>query len=158
MGLLFLNQNAGTSNYRIFSGVKLNHVQMWAVAGTGANDYGTTTCSVFWSSNYGPTNEVSDSGNAFRTATVTTSPPKQSLASFWSLAGSNETEVLCTITCPIGTIIDINVDLVLEDGETPVSITSTQTGVLGQLYAGYLDFAAGAGAPALQPVSLGALF
>jgi len=99
-----------------------------------------------WSSNYGPTSEFSDTGNAFAPAHLIVTPPPQSLASFWSLTGSNESEILATYSCSIFTTVDVYVDMVLEDGESVATVTTTASGVAGQLYAGYLDRSVGAGA------------
>ncbi len=139
LNLLIEGGSSTTTNHRVISGVKLNRVECWAVSGNSSTDYGFTTVSLEWLSNYGPSKEVSDSGNSFNTAHIAAVPPPQSLASFWSLTGSSESEILMSLTSPNGAIWDVWVEMVMYDGETPVAITTTATPTFGALYAGYLD-------------------
>jgi hypothetical protein len=135
-----------TTQTRIITGVKLNQVEMFAVSGgTALLPFAPSTVSVEWLSNNGPTNEISDSGNAFEPARVNTSPPRLSLASFWSIQNGNETENLLSMVVTAQTVVDIWVEFVLADGEAPSLITTIASGVTGQLYAGYLDRHVGAG-------------
>jgi hypothetical protein len=156
LDLLMTNLTSAHTNARLISGVKLNRVELWGVSGTNASDFAAATLSLEWLSNLGPSSESSDTGNAFHPPHVVTTPPQQSLASFWSITGQNESEILATILVPSGSVVDIWVDLILYDGETPVTITTTQSGTAGTTYAGYLDGAAGAGL--LSPVSYTSLF
>jgi len=130
---------ASSTSSRIFSGAKLNRVEMWAVAGSTTTS-ATTTISVEWLSSYGPSSEVSDNGNSLNTAHLVTTPPRQSLASFWSLTGSNESEVLFNIISEQGCIVDVWVDFVLMDSETPVFNSGyTVVPTANQVYVSYLD-------------------
>ncbi len=125
---------------RLMSGVKLNRVEVFGVSGGGSNDYAAATVSLEWLSNLGPTSETSDTGNALNPPHIVCTPPPQSLASFWSITGQNESEILMNITAPTGAVIDVWVSSVLFDGETPVLIATTAAlYTVGQLYAGYLD-------------------
>jgi len=123
--LLNLNVVAltATTSARIFQSVKLNRVEMWAVAGSGTNDYGIASVALNWLSSFGPNTEVSNTGNAINTAHVSGSPPRSSLASFWSSGGSSESEVLFSLTFTVGTIVDVWVDAVLYDGGGAPSVT-----------------------------------
>jgi len=142
-----------SSAARIFAGVKLNRVEIFDpgwVNGSAPTGFGQPA-SLEWTSNLGPTTLRSDTGNSFVPAHVVTTPPPQSLASFWSISGSNETEVLFTITVHQQSIIDVWFDFVLFNGETPVNIAPFTPMTVGQLYAGFLD---GVGSTAqLQPES-----
>jgi hypothetical protein len=137
---------------RLFAGIKLNRVEVFGVSGAGTTGLTASTVSVEWLSNLGPSSEKSDTGNVFNPAHVVTSPPPQCLASFWSISGSSESELLMNVVCPSGGIVDIWVDIVLNDGETPVLVTSSTTLVVGATYAGFLSGSA-EGAAALEPVS-----
>jgi hypothetical protein len=153
LGLLAMNLTSGTSNASIIAGVKLNRVEMFAVGGSSvAAPFTPAVVSVEWLSNYGPSSEISDTGNAMTPAKVVSSPPRNSLASFWSLTGINPTETLFTMVCPINCVVDVWVDLVLEDGESSLLYTTIAAGTAGQLYAGLLDRSAGAAAE-MVPVS-----
>jgi hypothetical protein len=150
LDLLFVNKVAN-NNARLFSGIKLNRVEVYAVGGSAAAlPITSTTVSLEWLSNYGPSNEYSDTGNQFEPGHLVCTPPPMSLASFWSLTGSNETETLFTLTAPVACIVDIDTDIVLNDGETPVNIVTVAAGTIGLTYASYLDFSS---TKVIQPVS-----
>lgn len=106
---------------RIFHAVKVNRITMWAEAGAGTDDFDAVDISVTWLSNYGPASVKTDSGNAFNTASMISKPPRQSLASYWSLTGSGETETLfqlgvtqtsTAVAIPKGFILDIHCSFV----------------------------------------------
>jgi hypothetical protein len=146
--LLMVNLAGTVVNTRLIAGIKLNRIEMFDSQQSQTN-FGNPT-SVEWLSNLGPTTLVSGTGTTFQPAHVVSSPPPQSLCSFWSLTGSNETEILMTLTVGVGCIIDCWFDIVLFDGESVVQFNTAATGTAGQLYMGYLD---GPGATFLQPVS-----
>jgi hypothetical protein len=70
-------------------------------------------------------------------------PPKDSLASYWSISGSNEADVLFSMDLPTNTIIDVDVTYQLLNGvaDSPAAIpvSSTQTVVGGIIYQVALD-------------------
>lgn len=153
LGLLTVNLAAGVSNSSIIAGIKINRVEMFGVGGSShALPFTPSIISIEWLSNYGPSKEVSDTGNALCPAKIVTSPPQHSLASFWSLTGINPTEILFNAVCPIETVFDLWVDIVLQDAETTLLYTSIATGTAGQLYAGLLDRNTGVAAQ-MVPVS-----
>ncbi len=121
-----------TTGARIFSGIRLNWIKVYSFSADSTTD--VQTVSVEWTSTNGPSRLVSDTGNNLHPAYVHASPPKDSLASFWSLTGNNESEVLCIISKPSSAITDINVSFILQNGETPVSsasFTGLTTGSVG---------------------------
>jgi hypothetical protein len=145
---LIVNTAANT-NARIISGYKLNRITAKCQPPGGLATLLLTT-SVEWTSSYGPSKIVSDTSMGIHPAKLSSRPPRQSLASFWSLTGSNETDVLAILNLPAGTIVDINYSIIFQDGETPVSVPSTAAGTVGQLYMSYLD---GSPSGQFQPVS-----
>jgi len=74
-------------------------------------------------------------------------PPRQSLASFWQVAGNG---TLFSVVCPVNSIVDIVLDAILGDTLTATSI-ATATDVVGTLYYLALD---GPAANVLRPVGL----
>jgi hypothetical protein len=140
---------AANANARIISGYKLNRITARTQT-QGGLGVGNATISVEWTSTYGPTKIVSDTSMSIHPAKISTRPPKQSLASFWSLTGSNETDVLAILNFPAGTVIDIDYTIILQDGETPVSVASTAAGTVGTLYMLPLD---GSASGQIVPVS-----
>lgn len=121
---------AATANYRLLSGFKLKSITIWTIAAVGS----PSSCSVEWTSSYGPSKIISDSGMGVEPAFVQTSPPTQSLASFWSLTGSNESDVLALVVAPINSVLDITYEMIFQNGETPVLVTTSNGGTLGQVY------------------------
>lgn len=154
LGLLFSNRSGSTSNSRIVAAAKLNRVEAWGTGGDSDSVSAVTIISLEWRSANAPTLELSDTGSPYRPPHLITSPPSHSLAGFWSLTGTNESEELFIMRVIAGTTVDIWVDMVLFDGETPVAVTTTASGTVGQLYAGFLDASS---TKLLQPVSLGSL-
>jgi hypothetical protein len=151
--LLFMNIASGTLNYSIIAASKINRVEIY---GPCVNSTTLATVSIEWLSNFGPSSEFSDSTTSSASPPhIVCVPPPLSLASFWSLTGSNASEVLFLYTLLPGSIIDIWFDIVLFDGETSSLITTTSSGTVGQLYAVALD---GTGASTkVHPVSYATL-
>jgi hypothetical protein len=158
---LMVSANTTSTAARLIAGIKLNRIEMFTTASsTSGSSPSETTISVEWLSNYGPSSESSDSSiSVSLPAHVTSRPPPNSLASFWSLTGSNESEIVAKLQLPSSvsgayayTIVDIWVDVVLMDDETPLTVTGyTNTLTLSQFYLGYLD---GNGSSAeIKPVS-----
>jgi len=113
---------SSTSAARIFSGVRLNWIKIYAFSGTELTNL--NTASVEWTSTNGPSKVVSDTGNPMHPAYLHTSPPKDSLSAFWSLTGNNESDVLAIINKPLAAITDINISYILQNGEAPSSASS----------------------------------
>lgn len=145
---LVMNSASGTANYRLCSAIRLKSVQVWGAAASG-------TVSVEWRSANGPTVIASDTTVlSAQPAMVRTAPPAHTLASFWSLTGSNESEVLFIITALDGSIVDITYEMVLQNGEAPVLATTTASGAIGTVYMTYL---AGVTTTGFAPISYASL-
>jgi hypothetical protein len=134
---LVMNKASGVNNGRILSGVKLDKIEMWCFSSSSTANY--SVCSVEWTSTYGPSKVVSDSSIALEPGYVHSSPPAQSLASFWSISGSNESDIIMLLNYPGNCIIDITYSLIVQNGETPVNVVTTNSGVAGQVYQLPLD-------------------
>jgi hypothetical protein len=120
-----------TANARLLSGFKLNRIEIWS---PGSSTFTTATSSVEWLSSYGPSKVVSDSSMTIEPAHIVSTPPPQSLASFWSLTGSNETETLCTLSYGANSIIDLSYEIIFQNGETPVVVTTAASNATGTVY------------------------
>jgi len=121
-----------TSNARVLSGFRIRSVEMWSIGSGGV--VLPTTVSVEWTSSYGPSRIVSDTSMSIAPAHVVTAPPPDSLASFWSLSGSNENDVVMILSIPEGTVLDITYDAIFQNGESPVIVTTTTSNTAGALY------------------------
>lgn len=106
-----------TVGNNIFGAAKVLSVKAWTPpASQGSN----ATVSILWASagaNYTSGLEVMDSTNSVSVpATIRSRPPQNTLASFFQTNSGSAT--LFTLTCPVGTIIDVTVRLVMNDALT----------------------------------------
>jgi hypothetical protein len=153
---LMLVGSGAFSGYRIIAGIKLKRIEIISTFGTGSTT-DPVPISLEWLSNYGPSAQSSDTAsNVSVNACIKTSPPKQSLASFWSLTGVNESEVLCKLILPQNAshTVDLWVDIVLMDDETPVTVVTAALSTAAQFYLSYMD---GQSTSVLVPVSYTAI-
>lgn len=150
---VFLNGTTSSTCGRLLAAVRLTRLELWCTL-TPGNAY--ASFSVEWLSNYGPSIEISDTTvSVSLPGHLITSPPTNSLCSFWSLTGVSEGEVLAKLVLPSSsngtTVIDATFECVFMDDETPVSVSLSQTVTPNQFYMGYLD---GQGSSSeVQPVS-----
>jgi hypothetical protein len=134
LNTLFVNTSGGTANARIISGIRLKRIEIYS---TGQD----TAISLEWLSAYGPTRELTDQSlTTASVACIRSSPPPQSVAGFWSMTGTNESEVLLAITTAgTATVVDVWVDMIMYDGESPVTVATSASGTIGQTYMSYFD-------------------
>jgi len=132
-GTICTNTNTAVNPFN--GSVRVKRVEMWAPPATQGS---TTTCSVQWVGDQKTSNfEVSDTSNSVTTpAKISSSPPRLSLASFWN---QNSTSTLFSLVAPVGTIIDVLLDLIVfDEDDAQVGIT-VATGALGNTYFLSLD-------------------
>jgi hypothetical protein len=118
------------------SSVKINSITMWTPPPSQGS---SATCSVDWVGfQNSPDREVSDTSVSVAVpAMVASKPPRNSLASFWQLAGGT---TLCTLTAPVGSVIDVDLSLIFNDNDGAViNNIAVATGVLGTSYYLSLD-------------------
>ena len=150
-----LGRVANTSVTCIFGSVRLKRIEMWAPP---AAQGGAATVSVNYFAAAGqPNMEFSDTSvSVAQPAHIVAYPPSQSLAGFWQNAIGFAT-ALCGMTGPAGTIVDVDVDLVMGDQDgTGQLIINVATSVLGQIY--YLALDQPGGTHVAVPVSLSTTF
>jgi hypothetical protein len=147
---IIMNTSGSTTNYRVTNAVKINSITVWSISAT----LGTPSppIAIEWLSSYGPSKIVSDTtlSTAFP-AMIHSRPPANSLAGYWSLRGSNESDVLFLVTCATGSIIHVNMTYNLQDDTAVTSVSTTNSGSAGTLYYTSLDGPA-AGSVLLQNV------
>jgi hypothetical protein len=127
---------ANTTCSQIYDSVRIKSIEMWSPApsqGTAA------TATVLWNqlaagiSNMSSV-EVSDTSmSTAYPAHVKTRPPKASFAANWQTS-SSQTPTLCTISAATGTVIDVEVELILSDSNASTATSTVVTGVLGIVY------------------------
>lgn len=143
--------------YSVNTTVKVNRVEIWSpVSAQGA----FTTCSVlFPSTNQSQSREITDTSVSVTTpAHVVATPPPLSLCSFWNngLTVGGAADPLFTLVAPSGSIIDVWVSLVLNDGVTPITAAVLVGATVGTLYYTSLDSSTSAGS-IYKPVGLSTL-
>lgn len=149
LNTLIMNNNGTTGHGRLFAGVKLNRIEIFSTS--------ASPIALEWTSSLGPSREITDQSlTAASVATIKSSPPRNSLAGFWSMTGSNESEALLNLSLPASdtvvggvntrgqTVIDVWIEAILMDDETVVNVTTTNSGTLNQLYLTNFDGPSGA--------------
>lgn len=143
---------ANTSMNSWASSVKIKSIRIWSPAAAAAD----VSASVAWAAtlNNVPDDEklASTVGSAF-TGYFRSVPPRKSLASDWwsTTAGA---QILFSITAPTNSIVDVTVAVRLCN-VLPLQNLGIATGVLGNVYYGYLD---GAATHSFVPVGLPSTF
>lgn len=144
LGLLKMAASATTA-YALFNGVRIRRVTLW---GPPAADLVPVTVSLQYSvgtnaSNIGnrPRQFSDTSVGATRIASVSAKPDPQSAASMWQLRSSTTISngAVFVLNGPINTIVDVELDLVLQNGETAATATTTTGATAGIVYADSLD-------------------
>jgi hypothetical protein len=127
--------SSGTAAYRIFAAVRLTKIEIWGDGKAASNN--DQVCLQFRSTS-GPTTVYEDlSTSSAYPSHIAVKPPRDSLASFWSTNGSDESTVLCDMILSANAIVDISFDAVLIDfalGETlqvTIAITAGTAGYIG---------------------------
>jgi hypothetical protein len=131
---------SATTAARLFAAVKIRKIVLFA----GAISGGDASVSMQWVSEYGLPKVISDiSSSGTYPARIEAAPPKDSIASFWSLTGVNESQVMLEVAVPNGGYIDLHVSAVLQNGILSFDTTGVTITVAGAT-------AATIGAPALD--------
>jgi hypothetical protein len=146
LNTLIMNLTGSTSNARLISAIKVNRIEIWnSPAGSSAVNPGTPvtgfTTILEWSSTYGPARNITETTLGSTTpGHIVSSPPQNSLASFWSMSGSNESDVLFGLAMASQSIVDVSFEIVLSDlGVNSGTVTTSSSGTSSTVYSTYLD-------------------
>lgn len=121
----------------IISSVRLRSVTIWPALSTSTTD----TVALEWSAageffKDELKNRTLPEGQT-QTGAVRFTPPKKSVASFWSTTSNN---ILFYITAPSGSVCDVEVDFTLAGAYAPpTAVTVVGSVTIGNFYYGYLD-------------------
>jgi len=128
-----------TNQARIFDAVKLKRVRCWGEP--PALGSAPTSLQVEWLGNQAPSTIHSDTAIGVRPAFVDTRPPLDSSDRWWSISGTNGSEVLFNYTGPAGSIVDVMLSFRLNDDEAAIfGEAGTAAGAtIGVMYYNYLD-------------------
>lgn len=137
-----------TTAARVIGAIKLNQIEMWSPPVSDE----VKSVSVEWSGQRSPSTLKSDSAMSIQPAHLVSGPPKDSLASFWSINGTDESDVLCKLEIPEDGILDVMVSIRLIDREaTTAGEAPTAASTPGQVVYNYLD---GFASAKLSPVGV----
>jgi hypothetical protein len=120
---------------RLFQSIVIRKVRIWSITSTSTNPIGNSLeVDLQWEATRGPAIAVSAVQMGIEPGCWETVPPPDSLASFWSQTGSDESEVLAYISCPASSIFHITFEAYLNAG-TFAAITSAGSGLtVGRIY------------------------
>jgi len=126
---------ANTTVSILFKSFRLRKLEIWSPP---PSQGATVTNSVEWlGTANSPSIEVSDTSvSVSRPAHIMTMPPRSSLAGFWQL---NTGSTLFNLNAPIGSIIDLSCDMIVDDSGAAVDTIAAATVVLGKIYYLALD-------------------
>lgn len=150
LGMMCTASNSASSLHTAF---RLTKITVWGP--------GLSTVSITWfgdqNLNFESNREISDTStsDAF-TPYISCRPPKGSSASFWQAVGSNWSgDVFFTIHVAVGSVIDVEVDVVTADGPaSPTSSVAISGGSAGEVRYPSLDGYGGGFLPATSKTAL----
>jgi hypothetical protein len=112
---------SATNAVSAYGSLKLNRVQVWTTPANSASTVGTSNInfsSFTWLSETSPNVELSSAGNQFNPGYISTRPPADSLAGFWTskvnvgTAGPTTSANLFTISVPAGCQVIVDIEFV----------------------------------------------
>lgn len=136
--MMIFTVNTSATAYTLARCIRIKHISMYFVPSSGDFADNTKVLSFKWSgANNACDNLITDRGTATQPACIKVRPPRGTISETWfDPTSTGATNTLFTITCPTNTIIDINFEFVLSDGNsTTVTLsgaaTSTGCAILG---------------------------
>jgi len=149
---------SATATTRILGAVRIREIEMWAPGGLGTAGGGTSQIQVAleWfgiTNSYQNSEKVSDVSMGIDNAHLLARPPRGSTPDFWINQGgmSDTTNTLFSLNGPLGTVVDLVMDIVLVDDEAASAGPTLAGGMTtGTVYYNYLD---GRSSGNIQPFS-----
>jgi hypothetical protein len=140
---------ANTAVTCLFGTLRIKRVQIWAPPLTS----GTNEVEILWGvqgqANMNPVRVTDVSVSTAFPAYISTSPPPNSVASFWQNVGVNQD--MFKISCPTASYIDVTLELTLWNNEGSGFNTTVALATLGDMYYMSLD---GPTPHDMQPIGL----
>ncbi len=146
-----------TSGARIFSAVKIERLRLWCAGNISTTDstalIGVQIGIEWMGSQFARDQKLQDEALGMQNAFLDTTPPTNSMASWWIVSGSatdttNAVGNLFRLNGPDGSILDVQVSYTMIDDESTISVVrSVSAATRGKLYYSPLDGPAGAWVP-----------
>lgn len=126
--------------YRLLVACRIISIKAWCIVSNASLPIGhNSTIEVIWHSNLGMEKTVRATQMGVEPAYLTTAPPKDSTAGFWTSTHSDLTELVVTLDGPIGSCFDITYECRLASNNTQVNF-SIVLGSVGQVsYNNFVD-------------------
>jgi hypothetical protein len=154
VNLLNMIQMATTTTQfaRVLQSIRIIRLDVWSITSTATNPIGNSLeVDIQWESTRGPAATISSLQMGIEPGSWSTSPPPESLASYWSQSTSDEAEVLFFVSLPISAIMHVTFEAYVNCGNF-AAITNGGSGLtVGGLYT---KIAVGGGAGQLVPVDM----
>lgn len=141
-----------TSAVQLAEYVRVRKIEMW---GPMASSLSPVTVTIDWvgsttAGTFGKSTRISDTSiGSSEPAHVKSRPPEDSQISEW-LSAAN-TAVICSLTYPIGTIIDLTYDIVIRDDASTLIVTGAVAGAT--IGANYVRSLASSSTATLPPLA-----
>jgi len=139
-----------TTAYSIIGAARIKKIRIWSPI---ISAFTPQEVQIEWNGGlYAPSAIHSATSEGLFPAKLETSPPHLSSPDLWSLSeASNAGEVLFSVTCPAGSVIQLSLAVRLMDDEAAPTILVIAGGTVGKTYYGYLDGAPTVAGAQLQP-------
>jgi len=138
IGLISVGGSVSTQVVSLIASLRVRKVSIWGpVAAQGQS----VAVSCQWVGGQFAKNstKMDQTNSVTAPAYISTKPPKMSQASFWVSASSTASS-LALISCPGGSVVDVDLDLVVNNGTVaPASYTVTGPATSAVVYFQYLD-------------------
>ncbi len=133
--------SGSTAAFTIIGSVRLRRISIYSVLSNG--DFGTATQELVfqWLGNLNtPSNLITDRGTPTSPACIKVVPPRESRAGMWfSVSTTDYTQPYFQFSCPINTILDIDVDYIINNG---ASLAVTLSGAASTTGVAFLNMSA----------------
>ncbi len=151
---------AVNTGYALIQSFRVRRVSLWCVDSDGTTATAFTQASLVWgsgNSSFGKNTELTDFGTNARPAHVSAAPPEGTAPGFWTNSVSISAATTFSVTVATGSIIDVELEYILNEGAAPSSWVLNNAPTTGAVYIASLDNTTSAGAwnaaPQLNPAA-----
>jgi hypothetical protein len=145
LNTMLMNLSSSAANFRVGDGVRLKRIRAFLPSSSSVWNGSVILNTipqvvVTWASLNASGASIVEVNGGSTMMMVDFVPPKDSLAGFWSATGQSESEAILYLQCSPGVILDVSTEIVV-NGVTQgaASVTTTNSGVAGNLYISYFD-------------------
>lgn len=130
---------SSTSTARVIEAIRIIDCEIWGPSTSSSAGFTSAEVSVEWLGNNAPSTIHDDVSMNVKPAHVYSQPPRFSSNQWWSISGSNESEVVMQITAPEYGIVDMRFEVRLMENEAATAGPIPTGATIGTFYTNYLD-------------------